>query len=47
MSKGAYGELLRATIPKFRDLIADVPQSEKKSIINRFENRVKVLGDVY
>ena len=45
MSKGALGELLRASVDQFIKLVRDVPKSEKIHVTRDFEKRVTVLGD--
>jgi len=47
MSRGALGELLRASIPRFIILCADIPTSEKKSIITNLQNRVQIMENLY
>lgn len=45
MSKGALGELLRASVNEFIKLTMDVPKSEKIHITRDFEKRVTILED--
>ena len=45
MSKGALGELLRASVSEFNKLVSDVPESEKIHITRDFEKRVTLLED--
>lgn len=46
MSKGALKELIRAGIARFKVLIKDVPQSERRSITSILIERVKILRDI-
>jgi len=45
MSKGALGELLRASVDEFIKLAMDVPKSEKIHVTRDFEKRVALLED--
>lgn len=46
MSKGALSELFGADIPKFRDMIKDIPKSEYVSILSAFTARSSVLEGI-
>ena len=43
MSTGGLRDLLRASPEKFNRMIKDVPTSDKKMVLNFFQNRLKLL----
>ena len=46
MSKGAISELFRADIPKFHNMIKDIPKSEYNSIVAAFVAHALILEGI-
>ncbi len=46
LSKGAMGELLRASEIDFRNFVNGMHFTEINSVVREFQRRVKILGDI-
>jgi len=46
MSTAAICELIRANLEKFRSMIKDIPNSDKKSLLSALTLRVKLLENL-
>ncbi len=46
MSKGALGELLKASPEKFNLMIKNIPKSEKPKILKFLQERLKLLENL-
>jgi len=46
MSTGAIHELIRANLEKFRRMVKDIPNSDKKPLLHALTVRVKLLENL-
>ena len=46
MSTGAIQELIRTNLKKFRLMVKDIPNSDKKPLLNALTVRVKLLENL-
>ncbi len=46
MSTGAICELIRSNLEKFRRMVKDIPNSDKKSLLNALILRAKLLENL-
>lgn len=46
MSRGALKELIRASLPKFKKMLKDVPSSEKNFILDILVVRAQILENL-
>jgi len=46
LSKGALGELIRASPEKFEKMSSSIHFTEKNDVVRELSKRVKILGDL-
>lgn len=46
MSKGALGELIRASLEKFEKMASGIHFTEKNDVVRELNKRVDILGDL-